>query len=56
MCRAYSAHGRRDAFIILDGRPEGTRPLGRLRHGWEDNIGMDLKETGWEGSGLDSSC
>jgi hypothetical protein len=25
-----------------------TRPLARLRHKGEDNIKMDLKETGWE--------
>jgi hypothetical protein len=24
--------------------PEGKRPLGRLRHRWEDNIRMDLRE------------
>jgi hypothetical protein len=26
---------------------EGRRQLGRPRHGWEDNIEMDLKELGW---------
>jgi hypothetical protein len=26
------------------GKPEGKRPLGRARHGCEDNIRMDLKE------------
>jgi hypothetical protein len=30
------------------GKPEGKRPLRRLRHRWEDNIKMDLKETGLE--------
>jgi hypothetical protein len=25
------------------------RPLRRLRHRWEDNIRMYLRETGWEG-------
>jgi len=25
------------------------RPLGRLRRTWEDDIRMDLRETGWEG-------
>jgi len=25
-------------------RPEGQRALGRLRHRWEDNIKMGLKE------------
>jgi hypothetical protein len=26
------------------GKPEGKRPLGRPRLGWEDNIKMDLQE------------
>jgi hypothetical protein len=30
-------------------KPEGERPLGRLRHRWVDNIKMDLRETGWDG-------
>jgi hypothetical protein len=33
----------------LTGRPEGNRPLGRPNHKWEDNIGIDFKEIGWEG-------
>ena len=28
-------------------KPEGKKPLGRLRHKWEDNIKMDLEEVGW---------
>jgi len=28
------------------GKPEGKRPLGRPRRGWEDNINMDLQEVG----------
>ena len=28
------------------GKPEGKRPLGRPRLGWEDNIKMDLQEVG----------
>ena len=28
------------------GKPEGKRPLGRPRRGWEDNIKMDLHEVG----------
>ena len=28
------------------GKPEGTRPLGRSRLRWEDNIKIDLKEVG----------
>jgi hypothetical protein len=35
-------------YNILVGKPEGKRPLGRPRHRWEDNIRMDLRETGWE--------
>jgi hypothetical protein len=27
---------------ILDGKPEGKRPLERPRHRWEDNIKMDI--------------
>jgi hypothetical protein len=34
----------RGAYSVLDGRPEGKRPLGRPRHRWEDNIKMDLGE------------
>jgi hypothetical protein len=32
----------------LVGKPERKRLLGRLRRGWEDNIRIDLRETGWE--------
>ena len=31
---------------VLVGKPEGKRPLGRLRRRWEDNIKMDLQEMG----------
>jgi hypothetical protein len=31
---------------VLVGRPEEKRPLGRPRRRWEDNIKMDLRETG----------
>jgi hypothetical protein len=37
----------RGAYRILVGRPEGRRPLGRLRRKWEDDIIMDLQEVGW---------
>ena len=33
------------------GKPEGRRPLGRPRSGWEDNIKMDLREVEWDGMG-----
>ena len=35
-----------DAHVVLLGKPEGRRPLGRPRHGWEENTKMDLKEVG----------
>jgi hypothetical protein len=38
----------RNAYTILVGKPEGKRPLGRLRRRWEDSIRMDLKEISWE--------
>jgi hypothetical protein len=38
---------KRGAYRILVGRPEGRRPLGRTRRGWEDNIKMDPQEVGW---------
>ena len=39
---------RRDACKVLVGKPEGKRPLGRLRRRWEDNIKMDVQEMGCE--------
>jgi hypothetical protein len=42
------AHGGGEGvYNILIGRPEGRRPLGRPRRRWEDNILMDLRETGF---------
>jgi hypothetical protein len=38
---------KRNAYRLLLGKPEGKRPLGRLRHRWVDNIRMDLGEVGW---------
>jgi hypothetical protein len=37
---------KRNAYRILVGKPEGKRPLGRPRCRWEDNIKMDVRETG----------
>jgi hypothetical protein len=34
----------RGVYRVLVGRPEGKRPLGKLRHRWEDNIKMGLRE------------
>jgi hypothetical protein len=39
--------GKRNAYIILVGKPEGKRPLGRPRLGWIHNIKMNLREAGW---------
>jgi hypothetical protein len=36
-----------NAYRLLVGKPEGKRPLGRLRRRWVDNIRMDLGEVGW---------
>jgi hypothetical protein len=33
-----------------EGRPESKRPLGRPRRRWEDNVKMDLRETGIDGA------
>jgi hypothetical protein len=35
------------AYRVLVRKPEWKRPLGRLRHRWEDNIKMDFKEIRW---------
>jgi hypothetical protein len=39
----------RNAYRILVGMPKGTRPLGRPRRRWVDNIKMYLREIGWDG-------
>jgi len=44
---------RRGLYRVLVGKPEGKRPLGKLRCGWQDNIQMDLQEVEcgvWTGS------
>jgi hypothetical protein len=47
MGRAYSTNGeKRNAYMILVGKPEGKRPLRRPRRRWEDHISMDLREIG----------
>jgi hypothetical protein len=38
---------RSRAYRVLVGNPERKSPLGRLRHGWKDNIKIDLQEVGW---------
>jgi hypothetical protein len=38
-----------DGDMILVGKPEGKRLLGRRRRRWMDNIKIDLREIGWDG-------
>jgi hypothetical protein len=35
---------RRGVYRVLEGKPEGKKPLRRPRCRWEDNIKMDLQE------------
>jgi hypothetical protein len=50
MGRACSTKGgKRNAYTILMGKPDGMRPLGRPRHRWVNNIDMDLREIRWCG-------
>jgi hypothetical protein len=37
----------RNVYMVLMGKPEGKRPLGRPGRRWEDGIRMDLREIGW---------
>jgi hypothetical protein len=37
---------RNNVYMLLVGKPEGKRPLGRPRPRWRDNIKMDLIEIG----------
>jgi len=36
----------REVYRVLVGKPEGRRPLGRLRRRWVDNVRLDLHEVG----------
>jgi hypothetical protein len=43
--------------MVLVGKPEGKRPLGRPRRRWEDNIKIGLQEVGGGGrDGIDLAC
>jgi len=42
---------RRGVNRVLVGKPEGKRPMGRLKRRWEDNIKMNLQEVGCGGMG-----
>jgi hypothetical protein len=39
---------KRNAYRILMGKPEGKRPLRKVRRRWVDNIKMDLREIKWD--------
>jgi hypothetical protein len=40
----------RGVYRVLVGRPKGERLLGRCKGRWEDNITMDLREKGMDGT------
>jgi hypothetical protein len=40
---------RRDIYKVLVGKPEGKRPLGKLRRRWDSNIKIDVQEVGCGG-------
>jgi hypothetical protein len=40
----------RGVYSVLVGRSEGKRPLGRPRRRWENNIKLDLREIGIDGT------
>jgi hypothetical protein len=40
---------KRNAYTILVGNPEGTKPLGRPRHSWVDNIKINFRKIEWGG-------
>jgi hypothetical protein len=40
---------KRNACKVLVGKLEGKRPLGRPRHGWENNTKMNLRKIGCGG-------
>jgi hypothetical protein len=39
---------KRNAYRILVGKPEGTKPLGRPKHRWVNNSKMNLREIKWD--------
>jgi hypothetical protein len=47
MGKASSMGEKRTVYKFSFGKPEGQRPLERLRYRWEDNVKMDLREIEW---------
>ena len=39
---------KRNAYRVLMMKPDGSKQSERQRHRWENNIKMDIQETGWE--------
>jgi hypothetical protein len=35
---------KRNAYRLLVGKPKGTRPLGRPRRRWVDNVRMEMRD------------
>jgi hypothetical protein len=46
---AHMGEGR-GVYSVLVGKPEGKRPLGRPRRRWDDNIKLDPREIGIDGT------
>jgi hypothetical protein len=46
---ACSAHRGDEKYNVLVGKPQGRRPLGKLRRRWKDTFKIDLREMGMEG-------
>jgi hypothetical protein len=40
---------KKNVYKTLARKPEGKRPLGRLRRRWVYNFEMDLRGIGWDG-------
>jgi hypothetical protein len=40
----------RGVYMVLVGRPEDKRPVGRPRRRWEGNIKLNLREIGIDGA------
>jgi hypothetical protein len=45
VCGTYGEKERCTQSLV--GKPEGKRPLGKPRNGWEDNIKIDVQEIFW---------
>ncbi|PNF32102.1 hypothetical protein B7P43_G03647 [Cryptotermes secundus] len=37
------------SHMVLVGKPEGMRAVGKTRHRWEDNIEISLRDVRWGG-------